>query len=76
MKTFSRLGNETVCMRPRLHSDWPFFKCSSLQGFQTDFSLSRKNKKKYQQIVAEKVAQAAGKKNKRRFHQKSTVKKQ
>lgn len=51
--------------------------CSSLQGFQTDFSLSRKNKKKYQQIVAEKVAQAAGKKNKRRrFHQKSNVKKQ
>lgn len=50
--------------------------CRDLQTFKTRFSLSSKNKKKYQQIVAEKTAQAAGKSGRKRFHQKSKPKKQ
>lgn len=35
------------------------------------FSCSRKNKRKYQQIIAEKAAQAAGKRRKKnKFHKK------
>lgn len=58
---------QDVCVTPDAHI---------LQPFKTCFYFSSKNKKKYQQIVAEKTAQAAGKNRRKRFHKKSKSKKQ